>query len=241
MNRAVAAFSSKSKASPPSARTAQAPALLVDRRDDSRFVVAAEVEDAGPASRPGAAASWVSARLDASPDTPAGPSGSLPSNDAPHQDRRDHRAGIPRSRDSRPPGRGRDGRRPPELLPWDARGARPDGPLACATRPGRAGRPVAILQDLPGPKLRIGPLRDDVVELTAGEQLTFICGDQEIAGDAHRMSDLLGRAGRRRRARIDPLPGRRLGAPAGDGRPRAPRARSTRRSRSAARSPRARA
>src|SRR5476651_80638 len=53
---------------------------------------------------------------------------------------------------------------------------------------GRAGRPVAILQDLPGPKLRIGPLREDVVELTAGQQLTFICGDEELAGDAHRMS-----------------------------------------------------
>ena len=33
---------------------------------------------------------------------------------------------------------------------------------------GRAGRPVAILQDLPGPKLRIGPLREDVVELKPG-------------------------------------------------------------------------
>ena len=43
---------------------------------------------------------------------------------------------------------------------------------------GRAGRPVAILQDLPGPKLRIGPLRDDVVELTPGERLTFECGDE---------------------------------------------------------------
>jgi len=53
---------------------------------------------------------------------------------------------------------------------------------------GRAGRPVAILQDLPGPKLRIGPLREDVVELTPGEHLTFVCGDDEIAGDAHRMS-----------------------------------------------------
>jgi len=53
---------------------------------------------------------------------------------------------------------------------------------------GRAGRPVAILQDLPGPKLRIGPLREDVVELTAGERLTFVCGGEEHAGDAHRMS-----------------------------------------------------
>jgi pyruvate kinase len=53
---------------------------------------------------------------------------------------------------------------------------------------GRVGRPVAILQDLPGPKLRIGPLREDVVELTPGERLTFSCGNEELAGDAHHMS-----------------------------------------------------
>ena len=52
---------------------------------------------------------------------------------------------------------------------------------------GRAGRPVAILQDLPGPKLRIGPLREGVVELTPGERLTFTGGDGERPGDAHRM------------------------------------------------------
>ncbi len=52
----------------------------------------------------------------------------------------------------------------------------------------RAGRPVAILQDLPGPKLRIGPLREDVVELTPGERLTFSCGDGDRPGDAHEMS-----------------------------------------------------
>jgi pyruvate kinase len=53
---------------------------------------------------------------------------------------------------------------------------------------GRAGRPVAILQDLPGPKLRIGPLSDGVVELTPGERLTFVCGGEEAAGDARQMS-----------------------------------------------------
>jgi pyruvate kinase len=53
---------------------------------------------------------------------------------------------------------------------------------------GRAGRAVAILQDLPGPKLRIGPLREDVVELTPGERLTFTCGEEELKGDAHHMS-----------------------------------------------------
>ena len=41
---------------------------------------------------------------------------------------------------------------------------------------GRAGRPVALLQDLPGPKLRIGALAGDVVDLKAGDSLTFHCG-----------------------------------------------------------------
>jgi pyruvate kinase len=53
---------------------------------------------------------------------------------------------------------------------------------------GRAGRPVAILQDLPGPKLRIGPLREGVVELKPGDRVTFACGSEESLGDAHRMS-----------------------------------------------------
>ncbi|MGI8411532.1 MAG: pyruvate kinase [Solirubrobacteraceae bacterium] len=50
-----------------------------------------------------------------------------------------------------------------------------------------AGRQVAILQDLPGPKLRIGALRDDFVELTPGETLVLICGSVEV-GDKQRMS-----------------------------------------------------
>jgi pyruvate kinase len=52
---------------------------------------------------------------------------------------------------------------------------------------GQAGRPVAILQDLPGPKLRIGPVKDGIAELTPGERVTFACGP-EIQGDAHRLS-----------------------------------------------------
>src|SRR2546430_11308144 len=36
----------------------------------------------------------------------------------------------------------------------------------------RAGRQVAILQDLPGPKLRIGELREGVIELKPCEHLT---------------------------------------------------------------------
>jgi pyruvate kinase len=52
---------------------------------------------------------------------------------------------------------------------------------------GRAGRPVAILQDLPGPKLRIGSLKDGIAELSPGDRVTFECGS-EIVGDATRMS-----------------------------------------------------
>jgi pyruvate kinase len=53
----------------------------------------------------------------------------------------------------------------------------------------RAGRPVAILQDLPGPKLRIGQLDDDIAELKAGDMVTFACGEADgKSGDARRMS-----------------------------------------------------
>jgi pyruvate kinase len=51
----------------------------------------------------------------------------------------------------------------------------------------RAGRPVAILQDLPGPKLRIGALKTGLVELKPGEVVTFECGT-DTTGDARRMS-----------------------------------------------------
>jgi pyruvate kinase len=52
---------------------------------------------------------------------------------------------------------------------------------------GRAGRQVAILQDLPGPKLRIGRLRDGIAELKPGDEITFVCGEDGAEGDAQRM------------------------------------------------------
>jgi pyruvate kinase len=55
------------------------------------------------------------------------------------------------------------------------------------TAAGRAGRAVAILQDLPGPKLRIGHLRDGLAELKPGDRVTFICGTDGAEGDARRM------------------------------------------------------
>jgi pyruvate kinase len=52
----------------------------------------------------------------------------------------------------------------------------------------RAGRNVAVLQDLPGPKLRIGPLKEGLAELKPGENLTFVCGTNGFVGDAARMA-----------------------------------------------------
>jgi pyruvate kinase len=49
------------------------------------------------------------------------------------------------------------------------------------------GRQVAILQDLPGPKLRIGSLAGGIAELKPGDALTLVCGSNE-EGDATRMS-----------------------------------------------------
>ncbi len=51
----------------------------------------------------------------------------------------------------------------------------------------RAGRPVAILQDLPGPKLRVGVLAGGIAELTGGQALTLSAGSTE-EGDERRMS-----------------------------------------------------
>jgi len=51
---------------------------------------------------------------------------------------------------------------------------------------GRAGRAVAILQDLPGPKLRIGPLEGDIAELKPTDSLTFCCCEEGL-GTAQRM------------------------------------------------------
>jgi pyruvate kinase len=53
---------------------------------------------------------------------------------------------------------------------------------------GQAGRPVAILQDLPGPKLRIGPLAGDIVELKPGDRVTFDCDGTDGPGTERRMS-----------------------------------------------------
>jgi pyruvate kinase len=53
---------------------------------------------------------------------------------------------------------------------------------------GRAGRQVAVLQDLPGPKLRIGPLQDGIAELKPGDPVVFVCGAENgMLGDARRM------------------------------------------------------
>ncbi len=51
----------------------------------------------------------------------------------------------------------------------------------------QAGRQVAMLQDLPGPKLRIGSLRGGYAELKPGDKLVLQCG-VNLEGDEHLMS-----------------------------------------------------
>jgi pyruvate kinase len=51
----------------------------------------------------------------------------------------------------------------------------------------RVGRPVAILQDLPGPKLRIGMLTGGIAELKGGQTLT-LCAGSTAEGNERRMS-----------------------------------------------------
>jgi pyruvate kinase len=52
---------------------------------------------------------------------------------------------------------------------------------------GAVGRQVAILQDLPGPKIRIGALDGEIAELKPGEALVLCCGSTELGND-QRMS-----------------------------------------------------
>jgi pyruvate kinase len=47
-----------------------------------------------------------------------------------------------------------------------------------------AGREVAILQDVPGPKLRLGPIPGDVVQLPVGSDVTLVPDGSKAAGDS---------------------------------------------------------
>jgi len=46
-----------------------------------------------------------------------------------------------------------------------------------------AGRHIAILADLPGPKVRLGPLRDGKATLVEGATFTFLAGLDALDGD----------------------------------------------------------
>jgi pyruvate kinase len=50
----------------------------------------------------------------------------------------------------------------------------------------RAGRQVAIMADLPGPKMRLGNLSVEKIQLKAGERFTLTT--QDVPGDQHRVS-----------------------------------------------------
>jgi pyruvate kinase len=50
-----------------------------------------------------------------------------------------------------------------------------------------AGRQVAILQDLPGPKLRVGVIENEIAELRSGDTLMLLCGSSAV-GNERQMS-----------------------------------------------------
>ena len=51
------------------------------------------------------------------------------------------------------------------------------------------GRSVGVLVDLPGPKMRTGPVVDDEIQLETGSELTLTSA--AVVGDAHRVSTTL--------------------------------------------------
>ena len=116
----------------------------------------------------------------------AGPPSTVDRLDPPHEDRGHHRPSLSRPRDARADGRCGHGRRAAELLARRRRAAR-RAARRVRDAAGRVVRAVAILQDLPGPKMRIGPLVDDIAELKPGDHVTFACGENGT-GTAERMS-----------------------------------------------------
>nr|WP_246851509.1 pyruvate kinase [Patulibacter sp. SYSU D01012] len=50
-----------------------------------------------------------------------------------------------------------------------------------------AGRPVAILQDLPGPKIRLAQVKDEPIDLREGQKVTLAAGSIDDVGDAQRL------------------------------------------------------
>ena len=49
------------------------------------------------------------------------------------------------------------------------------------------GRPIAILQDLQGPKIRVGPVEGGKIQVSAGETVRFVLGREEGGGEAIRL------------------------------------------------------
>ena len=77
-----------------------------------------------------------------------------------------------------------------------------------------AGRQVAILQDLPGPKLRVGAIENDLADLKPGEPLASMCGSTAVGNERQLSVSWAGLAGRGRAGRRD-LSGRRQDPAAG--------------------------
>lgn len=58
----------------------------------------------------------------------------------------------------------------------------------------KTGRRVAILADLPGPKMRLGPIEPEPIQLVAGQR--FVLTSEPVVGDTRRVSMTFARLGR---------------------------------------------
>ena len=91
-----------------------------------------------------------------------------------HQDRRHDGPGEPGPRGDPPADRGGRGRLPPQFLPRQPGGARRERRPGSARRARSWDGEVGILGDLPGPKLRLGNLEDDVAILHSDSKVVLV-------------------------------------------------------------------
>ena len=78
-----------------------------------------------------------------------------------------------------------DGRGAAELRPRHTRSSTPRQRTAIRAAAERVGREVAILGDLPGPKLRLGPVAGGVAELARDSRVVLTA--REVEGTAERL------------------------------------------------------
>ena len=123
---------------------------------------------------------------------------------SPDQDRGDRRPGVVRPGRAAAADRGRRQRLPAQLLARHARGA--SAPSRRRSEPPAASwaAEIGVLQDLCGPKIRLGPIPGDVVECPLGDEFTLVA-DRTVGRPARADLHLPRAAGRPQGRRDGPV------------------------------------